>query len=359
MASDTSPPVNQLSRSDPAECRAASSSFRARVEALLEALQTSTLRGAQARELLEALASATGAAAEVERAWRVALALAQLERRDAAAACEALTARLGALEEERAALARALEAARAAAAAARGERDEARREGEALAARAGGARSEEVERWKADFSQEMSAFVAGKLGEARRAARDEHQALLAAAMSRIEAEYAAKAAAAAAALQEAARRAAESEREAEALRRRTAQALAQAQALAGEVTAQRARGDAAERASAEAGSAARRAGAEAARLERALQLERRAHSEVSRLHEARLEHAELAGGARNESAFAAQAAEHSAELQRLRRAFELDTRLRDEAVAGWRARAETAEALLRDLDRGLVPAGDR
>jgi len=346
-----------LSRTDPPECRSASAAFRARVEALLERVQAAPLRGAAEAELLASLGEATSAAAEVERAWRVALARALLERRDAAAACMALTQRLEGEGAERAAQARQLEALRAVAEAARAERDEARREGAARAARAEGARSEEVESWKRDYVAEMGSFVARKLGEARRAAREEHGALLAAALARVEAEYAARAAAAAAAQQEAARRAAEAEREAEAMRRRAAQALAQAQALAAELAAQRARADAAERAGEDASAAALGASGEAARLGRALQLERRAHGEAARVQAARADAALESGGARAEAALAAREAEHGAELQRLRRAFDLDARARDEALAAWRARAETAEALLRDLDAGLVEAG--
>ena len=346
-----------MSANDPSEARLASAAFASRLESVLEAVESAPLRGTDEQRLLERLAACATAAADVERAWRVSLGRAALRVDDAAAAQAALAARCHELEAALRKSTRDLETTL-------GDLQQARADqagAEARAERAADASLRKLEGWKVEYSAAMREFVTGKLSEARGGAQREHSAVLAAALTRLEDEYRERAASAARTQIEGQRQQVEAARETEAARRHEKQAQEQAHQLAAELAAQRARGDAAEQRAAELEGAARLAADQAARLRSSLELERRAHSELQRLQALKQEHELSLAAARGAGSALGVADLHQNELERLQLAFRADTASRAVLEASLRkkladavARADTAEALLHELDKGLV-----
>lgn len=102
---------------------------------------------------------------------------------------------------------------------------------------------------------------------------------------------------------------------------------------------------------------------EVVRLRSMLDIERSAHEQMYRLTEVKHKHEAEALSARSSTGLAHAGEEHRAELDRMRRVYTTAVQSRDESLAEWRSkyaaaelRAERAEALLREIDRQLVPA---
>jgi hypothetical protein len=332
---------------------------------LEERLATAGLRGTTDMEVARLLKDLLDLQLDVERAWRES---GEEARRAAAFNARAADDLRGALGTARADLVE-LGAGHAKLQAAHNQLQRdltgVGRDGDVRLARASEAREAELAAWKGQYTAQMREYVQGKLAEARAAAAREQQAAIDGACGRLEAEYTQRAAAGGAALAEARRAELAAKREAGDARRRMEVAEARASSLGAENEHLRATLAEVSAREGEHREGARQLADEVLRLKGLLDLERRGHEEVSRIHAMKL--ATEVEAARAQGAGAAAAAADSArvEVERLSRAFEMGTRSREELIAAWRGkygamaqRAEAAESLLREIDRHLLPAGE-
>jgi hypothetical protein len=166
-----------------------SSVFRTHVAQLVEGIQTASLRGSHEKHLLSTLSLVTSSCADIERSWRILYEREKTYREDISKETEVLKTRLIQCESEKNELKRKLEASRAALQLGKEEQKNDELELDARISRAILARNEELEQWKREYTSQMKSIVEKKVSEARQSSQMEYLAVLDASLLRLEREY--------------------------------------------------------------------------------------------------------------------------------------------------------------------------
>ncbi len=318
-------------------------------EALEQVLQTAALKGKQENVLVGMVAELMSMVSDVERAWRV-----NVEQQRHAA---------DSAENERDELRVRVQRAEADAKRSKETLAATLREGDERVNVAMATKNAEQEVWKTRYTQQMREYLDLKLSEARASAAKDHAASVEAAIGRIEAEYKARALVNAQALQEARTAELAARREATEARNRAEAAELRVATLTKELVGLRGTLSAAEARAGSAGENARQLAEEVLRLQRALEIERKAHPELLRLSDLRHKTELEAAATIKSSAIASREDAHQEEMMRTKQAFDAALKSREDELAAWRAkyaaaaqRAAVAEGLLREIDRQLAPA---
>lgn len=355
--------MSKMSLSEPLEIQLARKRFLGLRTLLEDRVQTLPVRRSDSLELSRNIADVAELVSDVERAWRVNTEEIRYAAESNARAVEDLRGQLATSRDDFVEVSSSNAKLKAAYADLQRSYSDLLRESDDKVIKAVDQKRAELEVWKEQYTKQMREYVQSKLLDTRQSAAKDQQSAVDHALTGLESEYRKRTTAMTAQLQEA--RAAEqaARRELVETRRRAEVAEARATLLSQELDMLRGRCSEAEGLAGETSDNARQLADEVLRLKSMLDLERRAHEEIVRIqalkHRHELEIAQSAGAGVMASAEDA----HRMEIDRIQRTFEASTRSREELISSWRTkyasaaqRAETAESLLREIDRQLVPA---
>ena len=221
----------------------------------------------------------------------------------------------------------------------------------------------EVEHWKEQYTSQMKGYLQEKLQEARNNAVREQSVGIEAAMARLEAEYRVRAENNAKILEATKIENNELKRENFELIRKTQELENRCSILNNELSNIRQTLVISESKYNDSQNNSKQLADEVLRLQKIIDFERKSYAELSKLSETKHKGEVEAILAAQSTAQLTANDNHQTELDQLRLAYEAAVRSREEVINTWRAkysavctRAETAESLLREIDRQLVPA---